>query len=281
VVPVADALIEPGELVGLLSEGSPVVLADVRWNLNGPPACPEYEAAHLPGAHWVDLEQELAAPPGLGGRHPLPARHVFEQAMRRVGVSAGTLVVGYDAATSLSAARLWWLLRDSGHDRVRVLNGGLAAWRSAGLPVETGPGPSTKPGDFHARPGHLRRVSADELAAAITGAPAPVLVDVRAHERFTGDAEPIDPVAGHIPGAMNLPSMDSVGADGRFASAAELAARYSGVGPSPVVYCGSGITSAHTLLAMTVGGRSDGIMYPGSWSEWITDPHRPVATGAG
>jgi thiosulfate/3-mercaptopyruvate sulfurtransferase len=269
-----NPLIEIEELAALLEGPDPVVLADVRWNLTGPSARPDYEAGHLPGAHWVDLETELAGPPGEGGRHPLPDSGAFTATMRRIGVGPSSLVVAYDAAQSTAAARLWWLLRDAGHERVRVLNGGYAAWLRAGLPVESGPDlPADPPGTFVAHPGHLPVAGADEVSRAQQ------LIDVRAAERYRGEAEPVDPVAGHIPGAVNLPTTQVLEADGRFRPAPALARHFVDVERRPVVYCGSGITASHTLLALTVAGREDGVLYPGSWSEWIRDPSRPVATG--
>lgn len=282
--PRRTVLVDPDELADRLAVSSgardrPLVLADVRWNLNGPPGRPEYEAGHLPGAAWVDLSAELSGPPGVGGRHPLPPAEVFEAAMRRIGVRAGSEVVIYDGRTSLAAARLWWLLVDAGHPRVRVLDGGFAAWRRAGLPVQTGPEPEHEAGDFVARPGHLDRVGTDELAARVGTTAAPVLVDVRAAERYRGEVEPIDAVAGHIPGAVNRPSTANLDADGRFRPAV-VAERFADL-PDPVLYCGSGITAAHTLLALRSAGLTGGRIYPGSWSEWVRDRSRPVATGPG
>lgn len=276
--PRRTVLVDPDELaVDPGVRDRPLVLADVRWNLSGPPGRPEYEAGHLPGAAWVDLAGELSGPPGAGGRHPLPPVEVFEAAMRRIGVRAGSEVVVYDGRTSLAAARLWWLLVDAGHPRVRVLDGGFAAWQRAGLPVQTGPEPEHEAGDFVARPGHLDRVGTDELAARVGTTAAPVLVDVRAPERYRGEVEPIDPVAGHIPGAVNRPSMANLDADGRFRPAA-VAERYTDL-PDPVLYCGSGITAAHSLLALRSASLTGGRIYPGSWSDWVRDPGRPVATG--
>lgn len=280
----AGVLVDPGELAERLVAGPdagsrpPLVLADVRWNLSGPPGRPEYEAGHLPGAAWVDLDGELSGRPGAGGRHPLPPVGVFEAAMRRIGVRAGSDVVVYDGGSSLAAARLWWLLVDAGHLRVRVLDGGLAAWQQAGLPVENGPERVAEVGDFVAQPGHLERVEADELVARLDTSQAPVLVDVRAAERYRGEVEPLDPVAGHIPGAVNRPSMANLDAAGRFLPADVLAERYADL-PDPVLYCGSGITAAHTLLALRSAGVTGGRIYPGSWSDWVRDPERPVVTG--
>ena len=200
--------------------------------------------------------------------------------MRRIGISADVPVVVYDGATSLAAARLWWLLTDAGHHDVRVLDGGYAAWQAARQPVETGPGIVPEPGDFLARPGHRDVVDADGVLALVTGlsAGAVVLVDVRAADRYAGENETIDPVAGHIPGAISRPSTGNLTATGRFRPAPEIAERFADIGGEPVLYCGSGITAAHTLLALESAGRT-GTVYPGSWSDWITDPDRPRASG--
>ena len=274
-------LIESAELAEQLATDQRPVLADVRWTLGGPPGLAEFEAEHIPGAHWVDLEQHLSATPGAGGRHPLPDLVRFQTAMRTIGVYRGRTVVAYDAGSSLAAARLWWLLTDSGHDAVRVVNGGMAAWRTAGLATESGPSPVTVPGDFVARPGQRAQLSADDIAADLAGDWRLRLVDVRAPERYSGESEPIDPVAGHIPGAVNLPSMANLDGDGRFLDGSAIARRFTdaGVDTEAVLYCGSGVTAAHSLLALESAGLT-GAIYPGSWSDWITDPRRPVATGS-
>jgi thiosulfate/3-mercaptopyruvate sulfurtransferase len=278
-------LISAAELAALLESAQQPVVADVRWTLGGPPGKPQYEAGHIPGAVWVDLESHLAGLPGAGGRHPLPPVAVFEQAMRDIGVRQDSLVVAYDAATSQAAARLWWLLSDAGHDDVRVLNGGLAAWIAAGLPTVSGMTPRPTPGDFVARPGQRRRLSADQISARLGKPDAPTLVDVRTAERYAGENEPVDPVAGHIPGAVNVPSSANAYPDGRFLPSAEIAALYEAAGAvsegqtdNAVLYCGSGITAAQSLLALESAGLTAAI-YPGSWSEWISDPNRPIAVG--
>ncbi|HSU36256.1 MAG TPA: sulfurtransferase [Propionibacteriaceae bacterium] len=273
-------LIQPEQLATELDSEDPPMLADVRWNLGGPPGRPEYEAGHLPGAQWVDLDAELSAPPGAGGRHPLPAPATFELAMRRIGLNRDAPIVVYDGANSLAAARLWWLLTDAGHTRVRVLDGGFAAWRAAGLPVESGPGVAVAPGDFLAHPGQRAQLTGPGIAARLAGDASIRLVDVRAPERYSGETEPIDPVAGHIPGAVNLPSPGNHATDGRFLPGALIADRYRGAGAESgaVLYCGSGITAAQSLLALESAGLTAAI-YPGSWSDWITDPDRPIATG--
>jgi thiosulfate/3-mercaptopyruvate sulfurtransferase len=275
-----SVLISAAELAELLGSSQPPVVADVRWTLGGPPGKPDFEANHIPGAVWVDLETQLAGPPGVGGRHPLPTVAVFERAMRDIGVCEDSLVVAYDAATSQAASRLWWLLTDAGHRDVRVLNGGLAAWSAAGLPTASGPGSPPPRGDFVAHPGHRRQLSAAEISARLGTPDAPTLVDVRAAERYSGESEPIDPVAGHIPGAINLPATANLRPDGRILPPAEIARLYAAAGGSEgaVLYCGSGITAAHSLLALESAGLTAAI-YPGSWSDWIRDSNRPVATG--
>ena len=243
-------LVEPTELAARLSDyPRSLVLADVRWNLNGPPGRPEFEAGHLPGAVWVDLEAELSGPAGSGGRHPLPAPETFAAAVARLGVDADSDVVVYDAATSLAAARLWWLLTDAGHERVRVLDGGYAGWVAAGQPTQTGPGVRRRTGTFEPQPGQRGRVDAAEILAT----PGLTLVDVRAGDRFRGTSEPVDPVAGHLPGARNRPSMANLDARHRFRPPTQIAAAYAGLA-EPVLYCGSGITAAHALLALESAG---------------------------
>jgi thiosulfate/3-mercaptopyruvate sulfurtransferase len=273
-----SAVITPAQLAA--ASPSPTVL-DVRWALGGPPGRTEYERGHIPGAVFVDLDAELAGPPGAGGRHPLPEAAAFEAAMRAAGVSGGRPVVVYDAATSLAAARAWWLLRYFGHPDVAVLDGGLAAWVAAGYPVSTDE-PAPPLGDFEARPGAMPVLDAAGAAAL---AERGVLLDARAPERFRGEQEPIDSVAGHIPGARNLPAAGLLEGDGRFLPPAALRDAFAAAGIGDDVdgvevgaYCGSGITAAQEVLALELAG-IPAALYPGSWSEWITDPSRPVATG--
>jgi thiosulfate/3-mercaptopyruvate sulfurtransferase len=278
------------ELARLIAARHPVTLLDVRWRLGGPPGHELFQAGHIPGAAFVDLDRDLAAPPGPGGRHPMPAAATFEAAMRRAGVRDGQLAVVYDGADSTAAARAWWLLRYFGQDSVRVLDGGFRAWTAAAGPVETGPletgpaetGPAetgAAPGDFRARPGHLGLLDADAAAALARDG---LLLDARAAERYRGEAEHVDPVAGHIPGAVSAPTAANVNQDGTFRTAAELGMRFASLGAAggrPVAaYCGSGVTAAHEVLALTLAGIPAGL-YVGSWSDWITDPARPVATG--
>lgn len=265
-------LVSAGELVALL--GSVTVL-DVRYRMGGPPGAPEHEAGHVPGASYVDLDTALAAPPGPGGRHPLPTPEAFGAAMRAAGVSDGRPVVVYDDWSGHAAARCWWLLRYHGHRDVRVLDGGWAAWQRVGGPVETGPA-DTAPGTFTARPGALPAVTADDLAGL------DVLIDARAPERYRGEAEPVDPVAGRIPGAVNVPTSRNLADDGTFRTAGELRELYASVGATAgakvAAYCGSGVTAALDVLALEIAGVT-AALYPGSWSEWISDPGRPVERG--
>jgi thiosulfate/3-mercaptopyruvate sulfurtransferase len=286
----ADVLITVPELAGLLAAATNPTLLDVRWRLGGPAGRELYEAGHIPGAVFVDLDRDLAAAPGPGGRHPVPATGDFEAAMRLAGVSDGRPVVVYDDADATAAARAWWLLRYFGHASVRVLDGGFRAWTAAGQPVEPGaaggpgapggasssPGPTAAPGDFTARPGHLGLLDADGAAAL---ARSGLLLDARSAERYRGEAEHVDPVAGHIPGAVSAPTTENVNADGTFKSKTDLAARFTALGATgdrPVAaYCGSGVTAAHEVLALTAAGLP-AALYIGSWSNWITDPTRPV-----
>ncbi|WP_036507840.1 sulfurtransferase [Nocardioides sp. URHA0020] len=269
----ATPLISASELHERIGE---VTVLDVRYRMGGPGGRGEYERGHIPRASYVDLDTDLAAPAGAGGRHPLPAVADFQAAMRRVGVRDDRPVVVYDDWSGLAAGRAWWLLRHHGHPDVRLLDGAWAGWLAAGGAVHTGtvlPGR----GDFTARPGQMPVVEAEDVLGV------PVLVDARAPERYRGETEPVDPVAGHIPGAVNVPTSTNLAADGRFRSAGELRALYAAAGvdgsEDVAVYCGSGVTAAHDVLALEVAGIR-AALYPGSWSGWITDPSRPVDPGS-
>ena len=272
-------LVSPAALAGeLASEPAPVLL-DVRWRLAGPPGLDSYREGHLPGAVFTDLDRDLAAPPGPAGRHPLPDPAVFTDAMRAAGVSQDRPVVVYDDRDATAAARAWWLLRYHGHQNVRVLDGGYQAWLAGGLPVSTAE-PAGKPGHFTARADHLPVLDA---AGAQHVARTGLLLDARAGERYRGEREPVDPVAGHIPGAVSAPTTDNLNPDGTFRSPAELTARFEALGAdggaNPVgAYCGSGVTAAHEVLALALAG-IPAALYVGSWSNWVADPARPVATG--
>jgi thiosulfate/3-mercaptopyruvate sulfurtransferase len=271
-------LIEVPALDRLLRRQTPVILLDARWHLAGPPGIESYRKGHLPGAAFIDLDRDVAGPPGPGGRHPLPDPVEFESAMRRAGVSQDSLVVVYDDADSTSAARVWWSLRYFGHDRVRVLDGGDRAWTEAGHRVSTAE-PEVKPGGFIANPGRLPVLDAEGAAELAT---AGVLLDARAAERYRGEQEPVDPVAGHIPGARNAPTSGNVGVDGRFLPPGLLRERFAKLGATDALdvgaYCGSGVTAAHEILALNLAG-IPAALYVGSWSDWVTDPANPVATG--
>ncbi|MEU3606082.1 sulfurtransferase [Streptomyces sp. NPDC035033] len=268
-------IISASELASESAGDRPPVLLDVRWTLGGPPGRPAYEAGHLPGAVYVDLDTELAGPPGEGGRHPLPDPEVFGAAMRRAGVRADRPVVVYDGGLGWGAARAWWLLRWTGHPDVRVLDGGLAAWPGE-LSTEV---PEPPAGDFTPKPGGLRLLDADGAAAL---ARSGLLLDARAAERYRGDVEPIDRVGGHIPGARSAPTTRNVTDDGLFLAADALRDRFAALGATEAaevgVYCGSGVSGAHEVLALELAG-IPAALYAGSWSEWSADPSRPVATG--
>jgi thiosulfate/3-mercaptopyruvate sulfurtransferase len=249
-----------------------VTLLDVRYRLGGPAGREEFAKGHVPGAAYVDLDTALAAPPGSRGRHPLPDTDVFVAAMRAAGVSGSRPVVVYDDWGGRAAARAWWLLRYHGHPDVHVLDGGWSGWRKGGVDVESGHGVPGQ-GDFVSRPGGMPVVGAEDVRSV------DVLIDARAPERFRGEVEPIDPVAGHIPGAVNVPTESNLALEGRFRRPNSLRATYAEVGATAdaevAAYCGSGVTAAHDVLAMEVAGIR-AALYPGSWSEWIADPSRPV-----
>lgn len=265
-------LIGVAELASRLDE---VVLLDVRWRLGGPPGQPEFLSGHIPGAAYVDLPTVLASAPGPRGRHPLPEPGVLEAALRAAGVQQDRGVVVYDDWAGRAAARAWWLLRWTGHQDVRVLDGGWAAWQAAGQPVATGP--EHRPvGDVTVRPGGMPVLAVDDVLEHVRSG---TLVDAREPERFRGAVEPVDPVAGHIPGATNVPTTANLRADGTFRPADELRRVYAGADGAVAAYCGSGVTAAHAVLAMEVAGIS-AALYPGSWSEWVTDESRPVERSA-
>ncbi|MFF5023318.1 sulfurtransferase [Streptomyces collinus] len=276
-------IITATELAEDLAGQAPPVLLDVRWQLStakaaGAPAFDgraEYAAGHLPDAVFVDLDRELASAAGEHGRHPLPDLAEFGAAMRRAGVSSGRPVVVYDGGQGWAAARAWWLLRWTGHPDVRVLDGGLPSWRGE---LSTEPVTPAE-GDFEPAPAAAGLLDADAAAAL---ARSGVLLDARAGERYRGEVEPIDRVGGHIPGAVSAPTTENVGPDGRFLPAADLRDRFKALGVSgdaPVgVYCGSGVSGAHEVLALAVAG-VPAALYVGSWSEWSADPARPVAVG--
>jgi thiosulfate/3-mercaptopyruvate sulfurtransferase len=275
----ARVLVDAATLRDQLAARDPVVLLDVRWALGRTDGREQHALGHVPGAVYVDLDTELAGPPSArAGRHPVPDVAELQRAARRWGVRSGVPVVAYDAVGGMSAARAWWLLRWAGVPDVRLLDGGLGAWVAAGGRLETGP-VTPQPGDVVLRPGALPTLDADGAAVlARTG----VLLDARAGERYRGETEPVDPRAGHIPGARSAPTAASLSADGTFLPAEVLRARFSALGAAgdaPVgVYCGSGVTAAHEVAALALVG-VDAALYPGSWSQWSSDPARPAAVG--
>jgi thiosulfate/3-mercaptopyruvate sulfurtransferase len=260
--------------------GGPLRLLDVRWCLDQPDGRPDFLAAHIPGARYVDLDTQLARHGDpRDGRHPLPPVEQLQRDARGWGIDAGDTVVVYDDLKNLSAARAWWLLRYAGIADVQVLDGALSAWRVAGLPLETGEAAAPAVGNVTLRYGSLPALTIDE-AATFPG--AGVLLDARAGERYRGEVEPIDPRAGHIPGAVSAPTTDNVDADGRFLLPEQLRARFAALGVEPgtpvASYCGSGVTAAHEVLALALAGFDAGL-YAGSWSQWANHPERPAAVG--
>ncbi|MEN9937032.1 MAG: hypothetical protein RLZZ387_3611 [Chloroflexota bacterium] len=276
---------EPLVSAGWLLEhlGDPDVrVVDVRWYLTEPGrGRAEYEAGHILGAAYMDIDTDLSAPKGSGpGRHPLPSAEAFAAAAGRAGIGADTHVVAYDAAGGAYAARLWWLLRYFGHARVSLLDGGWQAWQAAGGPVAAGV-VLVEPAPFEARP-HPEMVVGAAAVDELRRDPRALVLDARAAERYEGRVEPIDPRAGHIPGAVSAPFGGNLRPDGTLLGADELRARYDALGvagaETVVCYCGSGVTAAHNVLALHLAGR-DALLYEGSWSDWSSDPARPAATG--
>ncbi len=290
--PVPGPLLDSAALAAVLTtagRSTPPVLLDVRWSLAGPDRA-GYLQEHLPGAVFVDLDRDLAGPPGAGGRHPLPEAAALQRVWRAAGIDDGSHVVVYDGGNGLGAARAWWLLRWSGLESVQVLDGGLPAWTSdPDRPVERGESAPGRPGTVVVTPGAMPVVDADG-AAAVAAAPDGVLLDVRAAERFRGEVEPIDPVAGHIPGSVNLPISRLLHETGTYRPAAELAAALGAAGvvgtaetgrdtgrPAAAASCGSGVTACQLVLAGELAGVRLAL-YPGSYSQWCA-LDRPVAVG--
>ncbi|MEU6356227.1 sulfurtransferase [Streptomyces sp. NPDC047072] len=268
------------ELRELLASDSPPALLDVRWALGDPHGRAHYVEGHIPGAVYVDLDTELAAPPSReGGRHPLPAIADLQTAARAWGLRDDQHVVVYDDLGNTAAARAWWLLRYAGLDRVTLLDGALGAWRAAGLPLESGEPVGPTPGDVGLRAGALPVTDADGAAELASSG---LLLDARAGERYRGEVEPVDPRAGHIPGAVSAPTGENLAADGTFLPPEELRKRFEERGASGAgrigVYCGSGVTAAHQIAALEIAG-FEAVLFPGSWSAWSADPDRPAATG--
>lgn len=271
----SGVLISAADLAADLDAGRPVTLVDVRWQLGVPDGRPAYEAGHVPGAAYLSLEDDLSDHDVAGrGRHPLPSGARVRDAARRVGVRTGVPVVVYDDWNRAGSARAWWVLTAAGIPDVRILDGGLGAWVGRGGALETGAA-DVVPGDVEVAhddlyAGALPTLTAEEAASVGAG-----LVDARAPERFRGDVEPVDPVAGHVPGAVNVPSTSVLTADGTFADDARLR---SALGAATGAYCGSGVTAAVLVAASAVVGEPVAL-FPGSWSQWCAEPGRGVATG--
>lgn len=272
-------LMDVSALNARMASGQRTVLLDVRWALGDPEGRAHYLRGHIPGAVYVDLPTELADPAEPArGRHPLPSAEKLQEAARGWGVSEGDTVVAYDDAGSTSAARLWWMLRNTGFSTVYLLDGGLPAWRQARLPLQGGLEQAT-PGDVTLADGGMPVIDAAEAA---DWAARGVLLDARAGERYRGEIEPVDPRAGHIPGAVSAPTTGNLDDGGRFLPAEDLRLRFArlGVGAATptAVYCGSGVTAAHEIAALEIAGIS-AALFPGSFSQWSNDASRPVATG--
>ncbi|MFI9388471.1 rhodanese-like domain-containing protein [Kutzneria sp. NPDC052558] len=264
-----DVLVTASELHDLIEAGAAPTLLDVRWALGDPDGHRHYLDGHIPGAVYVDLDTELA---GHGepadGRHPLPDIAALQAAARRWGVTTGKAVVAYDNSGGTAAARAWWLLKWAGVEDVRLLDGGLDAWRRKRSTVDVHP----QAGDIVLTAGNLPTLTADQAASV------PVLLDARAAERYRGEVEPVDPRAGHIPGAISVPTAGNLAADGTFRTTEELRRRFAAFDGEVGVYCGSGVTAAHEIAALAVAG-IPAALYPGSWSAWSNDPSRPVEVG--
>ncbi|MBN9408688.1 MAG: sulfurtransferase [Burkholderiales bacterium] len=285
--PSYDLLITPPQLRILMASGQPLMVFDCSFDLMNPPAgVAAWRETHIPGAVHADMDTALSThgpERASGGRHPLPTREAFAAWLRSVGFSNGMQAVVYDRNGANYCGRLWWMLKWAGHDRVAVLDGGLQAWQAEGGGVTGGEEPPRAPGDF--QPGApLRRLVDAATVLARLGQPDQTVIDARAPARFRGETEPLDPVAGHIPGALNRPFTQNFGADGRFKSAGALRAEFdallAGRDPGSVVHqCGSGVSATPNVIAMEIAGLAPPALFAGSWSEWCSDPSRPVAQG--
>lgn len=263
------------DVAWLVAHADSVVVADVRWYLDGRSGVAAFRSAHIPGAVFVDLERWLSgAGSPAAGRHPLPDPAVFAEGMCRAGISEGATVIAYDDAGGVIAARLVWMLRVTGH-AAALLDGGIGAWTAALEPGESQPEPAV----FRARPWPQDRLaSIEEVAARVA-----LVLDARGRDRYRGEGETVDPRAGHIPGAVSLPCRENLDRGGRFLPVPELRGRFEALGitgTTPVIStCGSGVTACHNLLALELVGLGSGRLFPGSWSQWSSDPSRPVAVG--
>jgi thiosulfate/3-mercaptopyruvate sulfurtransferase len=280
-----DTLISAEKLATELASAAPPLVFDCSFDLTNPDAGRQaYEAAHLPGAFYLHLETVLSGrKTGFNGRHPLPGRDTFAESMAALGVSDDTQVVAYDNSGGMYAARLWWMLRWAGHDAAAVLDGGLAAWKNASLPLSSEASSAPPRGRFSLRESLVHTLGYSDIQANI-GSPAKLVIDARAPDRFRGENETLDKIGGHIPGARNRLFKDNLGADGRFKPADQLRAEFDAVtGGRPahelVNQCGSGVTACHNILAMEIAGLRGSALYPGSWSEYSAQPDANIAVG--
>lgn len=254
----ACPLISPGALASHLDDA---LVYDVRWSLTDPSrGRGAYETGHIPGAFFVDLDAHLSDPPGIRGRHPLPSPDAFAATLGNLGISPGAMVVVYDDMAGAIAARMWWMLRSIGHEHVQVLDGGYQAWVEARYPIEPGWN-DPSPTDYATPPVFAGVVAWEELEGR-------TVIDARAPERYRGEVEPVDPKAGHIPGAVNIPTSENLSEAGFFLEPGELRERYARVADDAVMSCGSGVTACHDALAMVVAGYDMPEVYIGSFSEW-------------
>lgn len=277
-----QVLITASELAGIIAAGDPVSILDVRWRIDDPDGHAAYLEGHIPGAVYVSLDDELSDHTiSDRGRHPLPPGPKLQVAARNWGVRQGSLVVAYDDWNRAGSARAWWVLTAAGLDKVRILDGGLAAWRSAGHRLEAGP-VHPDPGNVIVPHDDLYAGSRPTMTAEWVAEGTVTVLDARAPERYRGEVEPLDPVAGHIPGAKNLPSVAVLASDGTFLGDDAVTALLSDRGverhDAVAAYCGSGVTATVTIAALAAMGRKSAL-YPGSWSEWSADPGRPVERG--
>jgi thiosulfate/3-mercaptopyruvate sulfurtransferase len=285
-------LINAQALLSLIAQGQPPKIFDCSFDLTRASlGRQQYQESHIPGALYADLDADLSdkrpdAQPGpaSGGRHPLPHRERFASWLRRVGVNQGQQIVVYDRQGSSFCGRLWWMLKWAGHEAVAVLDGGLAAWQTAGGATESGPGPAeSAPGNFVLGAALAELMTVDQVASQLSQS-GQTLVDARAQPRYRGEIEPLDPVAGHIPGALNRPYTLNMDSNGRFKPAEQLRREFLDLlGQRPagsvVHQCGSGVTATANLLAMEIAGLGRARLFAGSWSQWCSDPARPVERG--